>query len=53
MSATCCYAENDRAYDLGDVRVLLVSRDGDRLDKELVSTFCVKGRVFSHGLQQD
>lgn len=53
MSVTHCYAKNVRAYDLGNVRVFLVGRDGDRLDKELVSAFCVKGRVFSHGLQQD
>lgn len=53
VSIALVYKGKDGAHDLRDIGVFLVSRDGNRLDEELVSALCVKRRVLSHGLQQD
>ena len=39
--------------DLRYIGELFVGGNSDRLNKELVSTFCVQGGIFSHSLQQD
>lgn len=39
--------------NLGDIGKFFVGGDGDRLNEELVSTFCIQGGILFHSLQQD